>query len=201
MKCSKNVKELVVSIIVLVFFACYQVASPNVLFLVKNKYPYSLIGDDFGILSEADLAANTCDVQPQPFAIGSESMYWQCFDSKVVKFLCDSNGTVDPHEGVMGLIVLSAHKKNTWHEYIARRPWQIADCRQFGRSFIKTIKGTHHVCIAGSSPENKGALSKSNTTTWIFEKYKSSKGCESYFYGNCDLTYLIRHGCKIEPAR
>ena len=166
----------------------------------KTKYPYSLIGEDFGILNEADLAANTCDVRSRPFSFGSSSLYWRCFESNAVTFSCDSSGIADPTDGVMGLIVLEASGKDGRHEYLARRPWSIADCREFGRSFVSSTKHTRHICISGSSPKRNTDSRNIQTTIWIFEKYKTSKGCKSYFEGDCDLARLIKRGCKPDPS-
>jgi len=175
-------------------------APPNSINSARVKYPYSLIGKDFGVLNESDLAANTCDVHPRLFALGSDSSYWRCFESKDVVFSCDSNGTADPNEGVMGLIVLEATDKSGQHEYIARRPWPIAECREFGSTFAVKIAGTQHICISGSSPGKSTDPSETKTTVWIFEKYKTTKGCESYFDGECDLTRLIKRGCKTNSS-
>lgn len=177
-------------------------AKPDSLNSAKTKYPYSLIGEDFGILNEADLAANTCDIYPQPFSLGSDSLYWRCFESKTVTFSCDSNGAADPNEGLMGLIVLNVNSKDGRHEYIARRPWPIADCRAFGRTFAAAIEGTRHICISGSSPSKSAPPRGTQITTWIFEKYKTSKYCGSYFEGRCGLLAFQRnHGCIVTQTK
>jgi hypothetical protein len=175
-------------------------SSPESLASAKAKYPYTLLGDDFGILNESDLAANTCDAYPKLFSLGSNSLYWRCFESNAVTFSCDSSGIADPNEGVMGLIVLNINNKNARHEYLGRRPWPIVDCREFGKKFASLTKHTRHVCISGSSPGKSTDPNDTQTTTWIFEKYKTSKGCESYFEGDCDLTRLIKRGCKPSPS-
>ncbi len=194
-------QKAVAALIGVFVVATSTIAAQSDLNSAKAKYPYSLIGEDFGILNEADLAANTCDAQPQPFSLASDSLYWRCFESKEVKFLCDSSGAADPNEGVMGLIVLSANTKAGHHDYIARRPWPIADCREFGRTFAAAIKETQHLCISGSSPRKSADPRDTRTTTWNFEKYKSSKHCGSYFEGHCDLAYQLNHGCKVTQAK
>ncbi len=166
----------------------------------KMKYPYSLIGKDFGILNETDLAANTCDTEPRPFSLESDSQYWHCFESKAVTFSCDSNGAADVNEGKMGLIVLSTKDKNEHHEYIARRPWKIEDCRDFERAFSDAISGSQHICISGSSPRKRTTPNDAKSITWIFEKFKTLRGCHSYFNGECDLNHLIKRGCKISQT-
>src|SRR4051794_7468672 len=120
-----------------VSFASMLLADQNLLSPIQQariKYPYSLIGDDFGILNEDDLAANTCDAIPQPFSYKSMAfIYWECFQTHNVSFICDQgDGIPDPHEGLLAFIVLKVSGEDGEREYLARRPWPMKSCRKFG---------------------------------------------------------------------
>lgn len=162
-------------------------ADSNHLSELKSKFPYGLLGDDYGILSLNDLKRNVCGVRPRPFGTSSHHYpyeYWQCFESKAISFDCDSNGTPDEYEGVMGLIVAKASANGVRHEYIARRLWPIKDCRQFIRDATALLKRNKYACISASFIENeKDRLGQS--ISWLFERIKTKKGCEGQ---GCDFT-------------
>jgi len=165
----------------------------------KIRYPYSLIGEDHGVLSEQDLAMSTCNTVPTPFASHDfSSYYWKCFESKGVSVQCDSGGEQDPHEGVMGFIVLDAAEGGESHDYIARRPWPIHECRQFIRDVRKRLRGTDYACIMGSGPSTDSKPPERMKYSWIFEAIRTRTGCESYFQ-QCDLSDLVKKG-ECEPS-
>jgi len=69
---------------------------------VKKKFPYSLIGDDYGILNEDDLAIPTCHVLPRPYLNThvedlNSFEYWKCFPTTGVQVDC-SGGIYDQDE-------------------------------------------------------------------------------------------------------
>ncbi len=153
---------------------------------LKAKFPYGLLGDDYGILTVNDLAINACDIVPKLFTADNHydpHEYWQCFKSKTISFDCDSNGIADEHEGVMGLVVVRASTGQEQHEYIERRLWPIKDCRHFLRDAAILLKGTEYACLSGSF--NKRILSDPPLTSWQFERIKTKKGCEGR---DCEFT-------------
>lgn len=155
---------------------------------LKSKFPYGLLGDDYGVLTLNDLAINACGVVPRPFNSNSHYYpyeYWQCFESKTLSFDCDSNGIPDEHEGVMGLIVVKASMNGVQHEYLERRFWPIKDCKGFLKDAAAILKGTQYACISGSFIENEKGPSAPPSTSWLFDRIKTKKGCEGH---DCDFT-------------
>ena len=76
------------------FSASTLSASTNHLKELNTKFPYGLLGDDYGILTTDDLAINTCRFKPHPFPPETWTTpfeYWQCFESKNIIFECDSS--------------------------------------------------------------------------------------------------------------
>jgi hypothetical protein len=165
----------------------------------KIRYPYSLIGDDHGILSEQDLAMSTCYANPTPFSSteGMGAFYWKCFETKKISTECDSNGEQDPYEE--GLLELTVTDRDESHDYIARRVLPLHDCQQFVRDIRKRLRGSRYACIMGSSPSMDNRPPELIKYTWIFEAIRTRKGCESYFQ-QCDLNDLIKEGgCEPSP--
>lgn len=163
-------------------------ATDNHLAELKSKFPYGLLGDDYGVLTMDDLAINACDAEPIPFAYDSRHhsyQYWQCFESKNISFSCDSNGIPDEHEGVMALVIVKALINHTQHEYLERRFWPIKDCKDFLKDAAALLNGARYACISGSFIENKIDHSSHQTTGWVFERLKTKKGCEGH---DCEFT-------------
>ncbi|OFZ81316.1 MAG: hypothetical protein A2583_10335 [Bdellovibrionales bacterium RIFOXYD1_FULL_53_11] len=183
----------------IVFFFAVIIAAASITMAAPSKnYPHSLIGEDFGILNEEDLAINTCTALPEPFSKDSISFpYWQCFETKYTNFLCDG-GAPDPKEGPQAFMVFQASNKSGTHEYIARRPWELSECREFGMDYKKLTRNISHVCFSGSFISMKKDNADTPLTSWVFESFKTNKGCKAYFVGGCSLKYQIKHGCKIK---
>jgi hypothetical protein len=170
----------------------------------KKKYPYSLIGEDYDILNESDLAANSCEVESGPLLPNSHfSIYWHCFDTKDVHFRCDLLDDDTPGVAhLQGWLHLKIEGKDSHHEYMTRHPFDIASCRSYERTFHSLTKNTQHVCVAGSLINmNEVEENGEKLTSWLFEKYKTVKGCDSNFADVCDLNKMIKnHHCDLLHA-
>jgi hypothetical protein len=170
----------------------------------KKKYPHALIGDDFGILGESDLAANSCEVESGPFLPDSHiSIYWRCFETKNVHFRCDLLDDEAPGVAhLQGWLHLKVDGSGNHQEYMTRHPFDIASCRSYESTFLSLTKNTKHVCIAGSLINmNEVEENGEKLTSWLFEKYKTVKGCDSNFADVCDLKKMIKnHHCEILRA-
>ena len=155
---------------------------------LKSKFPYGLLSDDYGILTVNDLAVNACIAEPRPFNTDNRYYpyeYWQCFESKTISFNCDSNGVPNKQEGVMGLIVMRASINHIKYEYIERRLWPIKDCKGFLKDTRALLKGIQHACVSGSFIGNETNHLGHQTSSWIFERIKTKKGCEGH---DCKFT-------------
>ena len=111
--------------------------------------------------------------------------YWQCFESKGISFDCDSDGTPDEYEGVMGLIVVKVSTRQDQHEYLEHRLWPIRQCRCFIKDAAALLKGNKYACLSGSFINSKINRSGHRSMTWNFERIKTKTGCEGQ---GCDFT-------------
>lgn len=178
--------------LILLCFICnasWAHSNHNHLQELKKEFPYGLLTDDFGIL-------NTCIAEPVPFAEEnkvSSYPYWQCFEVKNSKMTCE-RGKYDPHEkSVMSMLVVSGIRDGALNEFISRRPIPLTSCRLYQKDWRKFTKSEKHVCVSGHDI-SKAVQDKKTKWVWIFGRYKTKKGCDSYFEGECSLQYQIKHG-------
>jgi len=155
---------------------------------LRKEFPHGLLTDDFGILNKQDLRINTCIAEPMPFSSEkrvSPYPYWQCFEVKDSEMICE-RGKFDPYEKVvMSMLVVSAARDGELHEFISRRPIPLRSCRLYAKDWQKFTKNEKFVCVSGADP-GKEIKDEKSTWVWIFGRYKTRKGCDSYFQGECD---------------
>lgn len=155
---------------------------------LKREFPYGLVTDDFGILNRKDLKINACIANPVPFT--DENMYspyprWQCFDGQKIKMTCE-RGKYDQHAKlVMSMLVISSERDGEIHEYISRRPIALISCRLYKKDWLKLTKNQKHICVSGHAIFKEIERSEAKWT-WIWGRYKTKKGCDSYFADECN---------------
>lgn len=172
------------------FFAFAEKSASVHLENLKSKFPYGLLNDDHGILTVNDLAANACEARPRPLSPDSISyQYWQCFESKDISFDCDSNGTADEYEGVMGLIVIKISTPKDNHEYLEHRLWPIKQCQRFIADAATLLKRSKYACLSGSFISDEIGRAGRHFLSWNFERIKTKKGCEGR---SCDFNEKIK---------
>ncbi|MES2615648.1 MAG: hypothetical protein V4591_09555 [Bdellovibrionota bacterium] len=165
--------------------------------LEKSDYPYGLLGNDFGILNAEDLAVNTCRVKPMPFngEKFKDYLYWQCFETKKTKLICSGYSYFIDFGTFVTLIVMTAKKQDTYYEYLSRKVVSMQSCREYKKDFKNLTKNEKYVCISGMYNEQDKNSAGRMVSYWIFDKFKTKKGCKPYFYGDCSLNYQIKKGC------
>jgi hypothetical protein len=154
---------------------------------LKNKYPHSVLTDDFGILNEKDLRIEN----PRPFSLGrklGETIYWQCFPRESLSVTLEDFGytsaDIGGEENYSGLVI-----KVENHEYDMRRRWPLSTYRKKLDAWIKLMQNEKYVCVAGRFFGCKNKITfdgiQYKHCSWVFEKLKTKKGCDSYFQNDC----------------
>lgn len=155
---------------------------------LKKEFPYGLLTDDFGILNKQDLKINTCIAEPVPFSYEkrvSSYPYWQCFEVRKSKMTCELGKFDADEKAVMSMLVVSGVRDGELHEFISRRPIPLGSCRLYQKDWQKFTKNEKFVCVSGADPGKE--IKDDNTAwVWIFGRYRTRKGCDSYFDGECD---------------
>ena len=154
---------------------------------VLKQHPYVLLGDDFGILNSDDLAMAAEIAQPIPFSEKSKAYpYWQCFDSKSISIVCESTGYYPSEKVYFSILAVVIRGKSENQEYLSRRAIPHSSCIEFKRDWKHLSAGQQHACISGPFSGRGTNDSGKATRYWVFDKFKTRKGCESYFKGACE---------------
>lgn len=154
---------------------------------LKNKYPYALLTDDFSILNKDDLKINQCIAEPSHFSENNYTFYpyWQCFELKDVKMVCEGRKYSAEDKSRMTMLVITSLKNGELNEFISRRPMKLKECHIFLRDWVRFTKNQKHICISGSLTESSINKTGKKNRVWIFDRYKTKIGCDAYFRGTC----------------
>ncbi len=146
---------------------------------LRSKFPFGLLGDDYGVLTINDLALNACHFKPESFVPGvlTPYEYWQCFESNALSLTYRQKRSIDG-EGIFGRVTLKVYKDQLLHEFIESRPSPARESRRFARNLKKLIRDSSHVCISASYIEHNLDKSGQKTALGIFHRLKSTKGYE-----------------------
>lgn len=159
---------------------------------IRLKYPYGILTEDFGILLEEDFRINTCIAKPAPFSETKLSNYpiWQCFEVRDVRINCQG-ATYDPDENsrMTTLVISMVRNKAGFQEYFIPKPLKIQECEQFIQEWDNHTLNEKYVCLCGSLPQVDKERGGTKMTSWVFNRFKTKKGCDSYAEGQCDLNY------------
>lgn len=156
---------------------------------LKSDFPYGLLTDDFGILNTKDLKTNTCIAGPTPFSDQDKTSpypYWQCFEVKNAKMICERGKYDQDEKAVMSMLVVSGQRDGELHEFISRRPIALWTCQLYQKNWLKLTKNEKHVCVSGAD-HSKVVQEAIVKRVWFFGRYKTQKGCDSYFQDECDV--------------
>ncbi|MBC7420101.1 MAG: hypothetical protein H7328_05185 [Bdellovibrio sp.] len=167
---------------------------------LKELFPYALLTDDFGILNKDDLKMNQCIAEPSLFSENSSTFYpyWQCFEIKDAKIVCEGKKYSTEEKSQMTMLVISGTRNNELNEFISRRPMKLKTCHLYLRDWARFTKNEKHVCVSGDfidSEINKADLKK---RSWIFDRYKTKKGCDAYFRGTCVPNENAKEFCVMD---
>lgn len=160
----------------------------------QKKYPYTVLGEDYGLLAEEDVAINSCIAHPSPFSIHGLNThpYWQCFSLQGSSFECEKAD--DNEEGPTAILAISLKRENIIHDYLSRRAIPLDACKSHKDDWLRLTSNQSFICMSGSLINDHA---DKKYRSWIFESYKTAKGCDSYFQGGCSLAYKIQHGCNL----
>ena len=66
--------------------------------------------------------------------------------------------------------------------------------------WLKLTQGESHVCVSGAYINEEVVESQQRLVSWVYDRYKTSRGCDSYFEGGCDLKFHVSRGCKVRGS-
>jgi len=160
------------------------------------KHPYNLLTPGYGIITEDDLAYDNFrrEIGPYNPEKSLSELYWQCFPAENVK--AGFNAWVGPdgmgpQDGLytMCSIELSVHANNEIQTFADRRAHQIDFCLEFTKQFKRLTKNQKFICLDGEGGAYDGTdKNVGRQKLWTWEKFKTKKGCYSFFAGECSTS-------------
>lgn len=157
-----------------------------------NKY--GLITDGYGIVGEDDLVYDIKYriIDPYNPSKSTFGIYWQCLPVADVK---PSYRTWRGNDG-MGLadvivtmcdLSISFRRNGELHRFCDRRAHEISYCKDFMKTWKELTSNEKIVCLNGDSPLYYHRKEYGKYILWTWNKFKTKKGCYSYFAGDCDV--------------
>ena len=182
----------------LLFFIVIQWANANPRFA---KYPYGLLGEDYGLLTEQDLAVNAWDAYPEPFSPSSTVYpYWQCFKVHEISILCENSSYSENQKAEAVIMAVRAENATSVQEYLSPRPISVNTCHRYQKDWQRLSHAERFACVSGQLNEQGSDNSGTKVTYWIFDKLKTKRGCVSYFRGACSQTNQSKRRCTSKSA-
>ncbi len=183
---------------IFLFFSTSVIADTHGLYRIR--YPYGLLTDDFGIVSEDDLAVDTWRGIPHPYEESGSNggyPYWSCFPARQTSTSYETWRAADPMGRADRIVTLCslefvAENETEIHRFVGRRAYPIEQCRYFKAEWKRITHGRPYVCFNayGGEAEPRKAREEGKTEkVWTWDRIKTKSGCMSYFDGECGIAY------------
>ena len=161
---------------------------------VKEKYPTSLLTNDYGILNARDIENYTHGLTPRPFTVEGTSgayIYWQCFPrERIVVTLKDTGLSSDDfgwRDNIADLQIRVTINPDFVNQYNMKKRLTVTDFEKRFNKWRNLMKGEKYICLAGSFMFRERKIEdgkEKEIYQWVFEAMKTKSGCDSYLY-NC----------------
>ena len=180
--------------IVLIFLLFINLYFPTAVALsavLKQKYPFSVLTEDYGILNEIDLNSDFDGIEfpKNSPKNGDFYLYWQCFKrddvSIILRDIGYSSFNLDENDAEL---TITAYSHGEVHLYGMRRNWPVSDNEKQFNHFQKLVNKQNYICLEGAYFYYKDKIidgKKERIHYWTFEKLKTKRGCASYFLNGC----------------
>lgn len=171
--------------------------------VAKNeKYPYGLLTSSYGIVTEDDLAYDALRREIKPYdptdKIGP--LRWQCFATNEIEAKYKSWRGSDGMDAwnkmfTMCTFEITVRHRGELHHYSDHRAHKVGYCRDFIRAWKWITKGQKFVCLNGDGGSYDQNSKDEKYISWTWEKFKTKKGCYSYFADECNTKGCFKGRC------
>lgn len=186
-------KEFILSFVILANAGTAHAAAIEKL---SAKHPYNLLTPGYGIVTEDDLAYDNHrrEIGPYNPKTSLSELYWQCLPTENIKAGFNAwvgNDGMGRHDAIetMCALDITVHANNEVQTFTDRRAHQIDFCLDFAKKWKQLTKDQKIVCLNGEGgsyhDEGKNA---GRSKLWTWDKFKTKKGCYSFFAGDCDTS-------------
>ncbi|MBP9722128.1 MAG: hypothetical protein KBD64_03100 [Gammaproteobacteria bacterium] len=155
---------------------------------IMKKYPFVLVGDDYGILNEQDMADDSYGLTVGYLNYNSSvnsGMHWKCYKTSGFSLRKLNFGFNNEWNEDVGDLELNMVDNNgIVNSYGMRRALGLSVIMSYVKIWEKLIKNQKYVCIHGHFIHKKTTQLNSKEPLiydWIFNKLKTKKGCSGYF--------------------
>jgi hypothetical protein len=186
---------------ILIFLTIASALTANAAAIEKfsPNYPYNLLTPGYSIVTEGDLAYDNYRRKIGPYnpSTSLSELYWQCWPTENIKAGFNAwvgNDGMGPHDALetMCALNITVRANNEVQTFTDRRAHQIHFCFDFTKKWKQLTKDQKFVCLdgeGGSYHDEDKNVGRSKLWTW--DKFKTKKGCYSFFAGDCDTS-----GCE-----
>lgn len=201
-------KLWVISLPILFQYSCASVPKSYVISEASKKSV--LRTPHYGILNQDDIDYYAWKSDfGEEFGIESDAaFFWQCFHKDSITKLSCRNFGPDPFDKVsyseFSLVIQVA---DVVHDIGGRRAFEYTSCMEMIKSWKSALKTEDYFCLGATFPGVESAEGGTKTISWTYDKFKTKKGCTSYFE-DCDVTthsvpqcgypYKEYNGCSYE---
>ncbi len=159
----------------------------------SELYPNRLITPDFGIVTADDLAYDSTMRFATPYSPEKSLLarYWQCVSVDTVTLKYNEDTDEDPM-GASGIEVpmcdleIQVRTTGGLHIYGDRRRHPQSFCLQLEKNWQRLTLNEKMVCFNGEDPSNENDQNLGKYRAWVWDKFKTHRGCYSYF-GDCNV--------------
>jgi len=177
------VSNLKIVILILFYFIAYSTYGID--YAINSKYPFVLINDDHGILTEAELADESYGQTIASASNPISSIHWKCYRTDGITINYRVMEYSKEHgEDVADLNINAIDEKGIVNQYGMRRGLGVTYCEETSKVWEKLMKEQEYVCINGHYTSNEIELyngKKQQVIGWVFNKLKTKNGCNNYF--------------------
>lgn len=192
-----TLKNLLLCLASIYSFSCASQTKYKISELSRKN---AVLTESYGILNQDDIDIYAWIWSYDRFHNSAGIEYWTCHPAaSVAKLTCRDFGYDSDQKEHNAELEIDIHDRGKVHEITGRRAIDIVACKKIVADIRNLLKGESHFC-AGLiyNHEDKDEAGRPRFS-WVYDKFKTKRGCVSYFQGYCEPSYWKRFGYPIAP--
>lgn len=164
---------------------------------------YGLLTPGYGIVSQDDLAYDACRKKIGPYNPNDDlgSLYWQCFPKSEINARYNSwrgldGGSATNELQDMCSFEIVVHHAGETQVYVDRRGHHLDFCMDYLHAWNRITRSQDTVCLSGDGGFYIQDKQWGKAKLWTWEKFKTKRGCFSYFAGRCETQGSSAKECQ-----
>jgi hypothetical protein len=190
-------KSLSLSLFILLFSACVynkktEVKKPYAINEERKKL--AVRSEHFGILNEDDINIYAWEMDSgAPLQTAGYGMFWTCYHkSKIKRLYCRSFGPDLSDKNITNSeLEFDIQADGVVIKMGQRHAFEYNLCKKMIKEWKDLLKNEEHFCVG---VEQERSHPETKEYRWTYDKFKTKKGCVSYFAGHCEKKYWAQCG-------